>query len=106
MTDTSRPSDNGALRGAIDALTARLDRIEAQAFKHSAVTTAEARRSGAWLGLRGSPHEPRCQIGLPQRRGLLWPFLTVCAVLLALILAVKLVDEVFDSLWHLGRRID
>ena len=104
MTDTPRPTDDTtALREAIAALTARLDRIEAQAAQPSAISGAQARLSGAWEALRGNPQEPGPAVARPQRRGLLWPILTICAVLLALILAVELADEVFDGLWHLGR---
>lgn len=107
MTDTPRPTDDtAALCEAITALTARLDRIEAQAAQPSAISSAQARLSGAWEALRGSPQEPGPAVARPQRRGLLWPVLTVCAVLLALILTVELAEEVLDGLWHLGRWID
>jgi hypothetical protein len=103
MTETPRPTeDTAALREAIAALAMRLDRIEAQAAQPSVLASAEARLSGAWNALRGGP-----QAAAPTGRpSLLWPILTVCAVLLALILAVELVDEVLDGLWHLGRWID
>ncbi len=107
MTDTPRQADDATdLREAIAALTARLDRIEAQGARPSALDGAQARLTGAWDALRGTAREPESAAPPQQRRGLLWPVLTICAVLLALILAVELAEEVFDGLWHLGRWID
>lgn len=107
MTDTPRQADDATdLREAIAALTERLDRIEAHATRPSALDGAQARLTGAWDALRGSSREPESAAPTKQRRGLLWPVLTICAVLLALILAVELAEEVFDGLWHLGRWID
>ncbi|GAA0306236.1 hypothetical protein [Rhodovulum strictum] len=107
MSDTPRPSDDTtALREAIAALTERLDRIEAQAARPSALDGAQARLTGAWVALRGTSHDPEGAAPTRQSRGLLWPVLMICAVLLALILAVELAEEVFDGLWQLGRWID
>jgi hypothetical protein len=107
MTETPRTGDDpAALRDAIEALTARLDRIEAQAAQPSAFDTAQERLTGAWDALRNG-NARRSDGTLSTERGsLLWTVLTVCAVLLALILAIELVDEIFDGLWHLGRWID
>ena len=107
MTDTPRPSDDTtALREAIAALTERLDRIEARAARPSALDGAQARLTDAWDALRGTSRDPEGAALTRQSRGLLWRVLTMCAVLLALILAVELAEEVFDGLWHLGRWID
>lgn len=107
MTDTPRPTDDtAALREAIAALTQRLDQIEADAMRPSALDGAQARLTGAWGALSGTSREPAGAAPTQQRRGLLWPVLTICAVLLALILAVELAEEVLDGLWHLGRWID
>lgn len=107
MTDTPSPSDDTtALREAIAALTERLDRIEAQGARPSALDGAQARLTGAWDALRGTSRDPEGAAPTRQSRGLLWPVLTICAVLLALILAVELAEEVFDGLWHVGRWID
>ena len=107
MTDTPRPSDDiTALREAIAALTKRLNRIEAQGAHPSALDGAQARLTGAWDALRGSARDPEGAAPIQHRKGLLWPVLTICAVLLALILAAELAEEVFDGLWHLGRWID
>ncbi|SNT41452.1 hypothetical protein SAMN05421763_11610 [[Luteovulum] sphaeroides subsp. megalophilum] len=107
MTDTPHPADDTAtLRESIAALTARLDQIEAQAARPSALDGAQARLTGAWDALRGTSRDPEGAAPTRQSRGLLWPVLTICAVLLALILAVELAEEVFDGLWHVGRWID
>lgn len=107
MTDNSQPTDDTPdLRDAIAALTLRLDRIEAQGAQPSALGNAQARLSSAWGALRGSPQDPADATPISPRGNLLWSVLTVCAVLLALILAVELAEEVFDGLWHLGRWID
>lgn len=111
MTDTSLPTDDTpadttTLRDAVTALTARLDRIEAQAAQPSLLDNAQTRLTGAWDALRGGPAEPVGTVPTSKRRGLLWPVLTVCAVLLALILAVELTEEVFDGFRHLGRWIN
>lgn len=107
MTDTPLPSDEiTALREAMASLSERLDRIEAQGARPSALDSAQARLTGAWEALRGAAREPEGRAPVQQRRGLLWPALTICAVLLTLILAVELAEEVFDGLWHLSRWID
>ena len=107
MTDSPHPADDTAtLREAIAGLTARLDQIEAQAARQSTLDGAQARLSGAWDVLRGTSRQPEGAAPTPQRKGLLWPALTICAVLLALILAVELVEEALDGLWHLGRWLD
>lgn len=107
MTDTPRQADEATdLREAIAVLTERLDRIEAHATRPSALDGAQARLTGAWDALRGTAREPEGAAPTQQRRSLLWPVLTICAVLLALILAVELAEEVFDGLWHLGRWFD
>jgi hypothetical protein len=107
MTDTPHPADDTAtLRESIAALTARLDQIEAQAARPSTLDGAQARLTGAWDALRGTSRDPEGAAPTRQSRGLLWPVLMICAVLLALILAVELAEEVFDGLWQLGRWID
>lgn len=107
MTDNARPTDDTAdLRDAIAALTLRLERIEAQEAQPSALDNAQARLSSAWGALRGSPQDPADAVPTSPRGKLLWSVVTVCAVLLALILAVELTEEVFDGLWHLGRWTD
>ena len=102
MTDVSRPGDDiAALRESIATLTARLDRIETQPPQPSTLDSAEARLTGAWDALRGNGKDPAS-----PSTGRLWTVLTVCAILVALILAVELADEVFDGLWHLGHWLD
>ena len=98
-------TDLSDLREAIAQMQARLDRIEAQAATPSPVMQAQARLGSAWEALRGGPTEPPVATG-SGGRGMMWTALTICAVLVALILGVELVEEVFDSLWHLGRWID
>ncbi|MCU0905901.1 MAG: hypothetical protein MUF73_00330 [Rhodobacteraceae bacterium] len=106
MTDTPGTGDDtAALRAAIEGLAARLDRIEAQAARPSALAIAQDRLTGAVQALRGDP-APAAAPGTARPGGLLWPALTVCAVLVALILGVELVEEVLDGLWHVGRWID
>lgn len=103
MTDTPRPEDEiAALRTAIDGLNARLDRIEAHAATNTTATTVQTRLADAWDALRGRPQTGDAPAAGP-RSGLLWTVLTVCAVLLALILAIELAEEVLDGLWNLGR---
>lgn len=107
MTDSPHPSDDTpTLREAIAALTARLDRIEAQAARPSAPDGAQARLTGAWNALRGKSEEAEGAAPTQQRTRLLWSVLTICAVLLALILAVELAEKAFDPNWHRGRWID
>jgi hypothetical protein len=107
MTDSSRATNDTAdLREAITALTLRLDRIEAQGAQPSALDSAQARLTGAWDALRGGVQGPAMAAPASPRRNLLWSVLTVFAVLIALILAVDLVEEVFDGSWSLGRWID
>lgn len=103
MTEAPRPDDEvAALRAAVERLTARLDRIEAQGAPSTPTATVQARVADAWDALRGRPQTGDALAGKP-RSGLLWTAVTVCAVLLALILAIELAEEVFDGLWHLGR---
>lgn len=109
MTENAKASnDLATLRAAVDELAARLDRIEAQGNPPSPLASVESRLVGAWSALRGGPQEAPPSPASPTspRRGLLWPILTLCAILLALILAVELAEDLSDSLWHLGRWID
>jgi hypothetical protein len=105
MTDSDKPADDTALRESIAALTARLDRIEARLAQPSAFERLQARIAAAWAALRGGGPAPDEAGQSRQDRGLLMPVLTICAVLLALILAVELAEEIFDGLRHLARRI-
>ncbi len=98
----SETSDTADLRAAIDRLTARLDRIEGQAPAASPASTLSSRLSGAWHALSGGP----AQTETGKQHDLLRTVLTVCAVLVALILAVALVEEVFDGLWSLADWFD
>lgn len=108
MTDTPRQTDDAAdLREAIAALTERLDRIEARATQPSAFDSAQARLTEAWDALRGKRQEQQGRAALEsQPRGIFWAVLTVCAILVALLLAVELFEEVFDGLWHVARWFD
>lgn len=107
MTETPRPTDDtAALRAAVESFAARLDRIEAQAAQPSALGSAQDRLTGAWEALRGSAKGPEDGQPGPDRKGLLWLALMICASLLALILAVELAEEIVEGLWHFGHWID
>lgn len=106
------PTDTAALLAAIDRLSARLDRLEHQPPHDPLMTTARTRLAAAWAALRGTdPGDAPAPTG--TRAGAvatgtspLGLVLTVAAGLLAVWLAVEVVDELFDGLWHLWRWID
>lgn len=106
MTDTPCPPDITSLHEAVAALTKRLDRIEAQGAQPSTLEGAQARLTAAWDAVRGKSRAPEGAAPFRHPKGLLWPILTICAVLLALICAVELAEEIFDGLGHLGRWSD
>jgi hypothetical protein len=94
------------LHEAIATLTKRLDRIEAQGAQPSTLEGAQARLTAAWDAARGKSRAPEGAAPFRHPKGLFWPILTICAVLLALICAVELAEELFDGLGHLGRWSD
>lgn len=117
MTDTpaSRPTDELAdLKAAVDAIAARLDRVEAQAPRPGSGASPDRRLAAAWAALRGRPDAPTppdatASDAVAADAGpgrFFWQAVTLCLALLALILAVELVDDLFDGLWHIGRWID
>jgi hypothetical protein len=92
MKDTPSAEDLGNLREAITTLSARLDRVEAQVAQPASLGSVNDRLSAAWAALRGgsSDHAP-----IQNSSSLLRVGLTLAALVLALLLAVELVDEMF-----------
>jgi hypothetical protein len=104
-TASRTPDEMAALRAAIDRLEARLDRLEARGQAPGALSVMQDRARAAWLALRGraphAPDDPGAAAPPGQRAGGWKPLhtmLMIAAGLLALVLAVELVEELFHGL--------
>lgn len=106
MTDPiPETGEMAALRAAIERLEARLDRLEARPPAPAPLAELQGRVRQAWSVLRGAPPEPSRPPAEPPAAAEAAPrsgrgpiLLAIGVGLLALVLAVELVEAVFDGL--------
>lgn len=110
-----------ALRSAVEGLARRLDAIEGRlgqtgSWQHrfdDRLHSLRQRGAAAWAALRGASPDaaappavtPAAPLAATAGAGLLGTLLAVGLGLIVLLLAVELVEEIFEGLRHLFRRV-